>query len=188
MSRFTVSNLPLAGLKCITRQQLGDNRGFFSRLYCAEELSVAAGWNKPIVQINHTFTARCGTVRGLHYQVQPYTEMKLVNCIHGEIWDIAVDIRMDSLTFLQWHAECLSSTNGKAMLLPEGFAHGFQTLTDHCELLYLHTAAYTPQAEAGLRYNDPHIGIVWPLQITEISERDAHHPFVTKEFKKLQTL
>jgi dTDP-4-dehydrorhamnose 3,5-epimerase len=184
MSRFTVSNLPLSGIKCITRQQIGDHRGFFSRLYCAEELGMA-GWNKPIVQINHTFTARSGTVRGLHYQVQPHTEMKLISCIRGEIWDIAVDLRTDSPTFLQWHAEHLSSTNGKAMLLSEGFAHGFQALTDDCELLYLHTAAYTPQAEAGLRYNDPHIGIAWPLQITEISKRDDHHPFLTKEFKGL---
>ena len=187
MSRFIVSDLPLAGLKRITRQQRGDQRGFLSRLFCAEELAVA-GWRKSIAQINHTFTARRGTVRGLHYQMQPYPEMKLVSCIRGEVWDVAVDLRANSATFLQWQAEILSADNKHTLLIPEGFAHGFQTLTDDCELLYLHTAAYAPQAEAGLRFDDPLFGIAWPLSVTELSARDQAHPLMTADFNGIKTL
>src|SRR5690554_6695588 len=107
MSRFTVTNLPLAGLKRVQRQRLGDNRGFLARLFCAEELA-AAGWTQPIAQINHTFTAKQGTVRGMHFQRPPHAEMKLVSCIRGEVWDVAVDLRVGSPTFLHWHAERLS--------------------------------------------------------------------------------
>ncbi|MCI5192034.1 MAG: dTDP-4-dehydrorhamnose 3,5-epimerase [Candidatus Electrothrix sp. AU1_5] len=182
MNRFTVSNLPLVGLKCVMRQRLGDQRGFLSRLFCTEELA-AAGWKKPVAQINHTFTARCGTVRGLHYQLPPQAEMKLVSCICGEVWDVAVDLRADSSTFLQWYAEKLSAENGRGLLIPEGFAHGFQTLTDNCELLYLHTAVYTPQAEAGLRFDDLRLNISWPLAVTELSARDQAHPLLTETFR-----
>ncbi len=185
MSQLIVSDLPLAGLKCITRQRLGDQRGFLSRLFCAKELA-AAGWQKAVVQINHTLTARCGTVRGFHYQMSPHAEMKLVSCIRGEVWDVAVDLRTNSATFLQWQAETLSADNGKALLIPEGFAHGFQTLTDNCELLYLHTAAYAPQAEAGLRFDDPRLHIAWPLKITDLSGRDQAHPLLTDAFNGIQ--
>lgn len=187
MSRFIVSDLPLSGLKRVARQQLGDQRGFLSRLFCAEELA-AAGWQKPIVQINHTFTARRGTVRGLHYQMQPHTEMKLVSCIRGEIWDVAVDLRANSATFLQWQAEILSADNKHALLIPEGFAHGFQALSDDCELLYLHTAAYAPQTEAGLRFDDPQVNITWPLSVTELSARDQAHPLLTTSFNGVKML
>ncbi|MGR0481948.1 MAG: dTDP-4-dehydrorhamnose 3,5-epimerase [Candidatus Electronema sp. V4] len=187
MSRFLVSDLPTAGLKRITRQQLGDQRGFLSRLFCAEELATA-GWQKSIAQINHTFTARRGTVRGLHYQTPPCPEMKLVSCIRGEVWDVAVDLRANSATFLRWQAERLSADNKHALLIPEGFAHGFQALTDDCELLYLHTAAYAPQAEAGLRFDDPHLNITWPLAVTELSARDQAHPLLTADFNGIEIL
>ena len=185
MTRFTTTDLPLAGLKRIERRRLGDDRGFLSRLFCSDELAVA-GWQKSIAQINHTFTSQRGTVRGLHYQTPPHAEMKLVSCIRGEVWDIAIDLRSDSPTFLQWHAQILSEDNGHALLIPEGFAHGFQTLKDDCELLYLHTEVYAPQAEAALRFNDERLAIMWPLPVAEISLRDQGHPLLTSKFNGIK--
>ena len=181
MSRFDITDLPLPGLKLVERQLLGDSRGFLVRLFCAEELG-AAGWHKPIAQINHTFTARRGTVRGMHFQRPPESEMKLVSCIRGKVWDVAVDVRAGSKTFLHWHAEELSADNRHAMLIPEGFAHGFQALSDDVELLYCHSVAYSPEAEAGLNAKDPALSISWPLEITELSDRDAQHPMLDRQF------
>lgn len=186
MSRFTITDLPLAGLKLIARQRLGDARGFLSRLFCADELA-AAGWHKPIAQINHTRTALRGSIRGMHYQMPPHAEMKLVSCIRGEVWDVAVDLRANSPTFLQWHAQTLSADNGQAMLIPEGIAHGFQTITDDVEMLYLHSVAYTPAAEAALRFDDPCLGITWPLPMTEISARDQVHALLSPAFKGIHS-
>lgn len=182
MSRFAVTDLPLTGLKLVERQRLGDSRGFLSRLFCAEELA-AVDWRKPIAQINHTYTAKRGTVRGMHFQRQPHAEMKLVSCICGEVWDVAVDVRADSPTFLHWHAERLSADNGRALLIPEGFAHGFQALTDDVELLYCHSAAYNSSAEADLNPQDARLAINWPLPITELSARDAGHPLIENGFE-----
>lgn len=181
MSRFVIAESPLAGLKRVTRQRLGDSRGFLSRLFCREELA-GAGWQKPVAQINHTFTARQGTVRGLHFQRPPHSEMKLVSCIRGEVWDVAIDLRAGSPTFLHWHAEILSAGNNHALLIPEGFAHGFQTLSDDCELLYLHSAPHMPEAEAGVRHDDPRIGIAWPLQAAGLSARDLALPLLAPDF------
>lgn len=182
MSRFTILDTPIADLKIVERQQLGDSRGFLSRLFCAEEFT-AAGWHKPIAQINQTLTQKQGTIRGMHFQRPPYAEMKLVTCLRGAIWDVVVDLRAASPTFLQWHAEELSAANHRALLIPEGFAHGFQALSDDCELIYLHSRAYTPAAEAGLNPKDPMLSITWPLAITELSARDAQHPMVDHQFK-----
>lgn len=181
MSRFTHTELPLAGARLVTRQRIGDDRGFLARLFCAEELATA-GWTKAVEQINHTSTARRGTVRGMHYQQPPHAEMKLVTCLRGEVWDVAVDLRRGSPTFLQWHAEKLSADNGHALLIPEGFAHGFQTLTDGVELLYCHSARYTPGAEAGINARDPRLAIRWPLPIGQLSPRDAEHPMLDQGF------
>lgn len=185
MSRFSVTDLPLAGLKLVERQRIGDTRGFLSRLFCAEELA-AAGWIKPIAQINHTYTATQGTVRGMHFQRPPHAEMKLVSCIRGEIWDVAVDVRVGSPTFLHWYAERLSADNGRALLIPEGFAHGFQALTDGAELLYCHSAAYSAGAEAGLNPLDTRLAITWPLPITELSARDAARPLIETGLEGVQ--
>lgn len=182
MNRFTNIALPLAGLKLIERKRLGDNRGFLARLFCVEELSVA-GWHKPIKQINHTYTAQRGTVRGLHYQDYPFSEMKLVSCIRGEVWDVAVDLRAGSSTFLHWHAEVLSAENGRAMLIPEGFAHGFQALTNDVELIYCHSEAHRSASEAALNVTDPRLSIRWPITITELSIRDAKHSLLDEKFK-----
>lgn len=182
MTRFTVNELPLDGLRLIERQLLGDSRGFLSRLYCAHELA-AAGWQQPVAQINHTHTVKRGAVRGIHYQHKPYAEMKLVTCIQGEVWDVAVDLRAGSPTFLRWHAELLSAENKRALLIPEGFAHGFQALSNDAELLYCHSAVHSPRSEAGLNPKDPRLAITWPLEITEISTKDSQHKLLDPKFE-----
>jgi dTDP-4-dehydrorhamnose 3,5-epimerase len=182
MSRFDIAALPLTGLKRITRQRLGDARGFLARVFCAEELA-AVGWSRPIAQINHSNTAVCGTVRGMHYQKPPCAEAKLVSCLRGSVWDVAVDLRPGSPTFLYWHAETLSVDNGCAMLIPEGFAHGFQTLTDDVELLYCHSAPYASAHEGALNALDPRLAIAWPLPVRERSVRDQSHPLVGPAFE-----
>lgn len=176
-----IHDTPLAGLKRVRRHSRGDARGFLARLFDAEALR-AAGWDGAIAQVNHTHTAQAGTVRGMHYQLPPHAEIKLVSCIRGEVWDVAVDLRRGSPTFLQWHAERLSADNGCALLIPQGFAHGFQTLSDDVEMLYCHSAAYAPQAEAGLHFQDARLGIAWPLPPTLVSERDLNHPRLDAAF------
>lgn len=182
MTSFVITDLPLAGLKLVERRPLGDTRGFLARLFCAGDLA-AAGWSKPVAQINHTLTSRRGTVRGLHFQRTPHTEMKLVSCLRGEVWDVAVDLRPDSSTFLRWHAERLSAENHRALLIPEGFAHGFQALTDGVELLYCHSMPYAPDAEAGLNVLDQRLAITWPLVVAERSPRDGSLPDIDDSFE-----
>jgi dTDP-4-dehydrorhamnose 3,5-epimerase len=181
MTALAITNLPLSGLKRVQRRCSADSRGFFSRLFCATELA-AAGWHKRIEQLNHSYTAKRGTVRGLHYQTASHTEMKLVTCIAGAVWDVAVDLRFESKTFLHWHVEQLSADNRCAILIPEGFAHGFQALCDNVELLYCHSAAYHAPSEAGLHPSDPKLNINWPLAISELSARDAAHPLLDERF------
>ncbi len=181
MSRFEIADLPLAGLKRVERRPLADARGFLARLFCAGELA-AAGWTGPVAQINHTLTVSRGTLRGLHYQRPPHAEMKLVSCLRGEVWDVAVDLRPDSPTYLRWHAERLSADNHRALLIPEGFAHGFQALTDGVELLYCHSMPYAPDAEAGLNALDPRLAITWPLAVAERSARDGGLPDTDESF------
>ena len=185
MNRLTVTDLPLSGLKLIKRKQFADARGFLSRLFCSDELA-ASGWQKPISQINHSLTSQCGTIRGLHYQNPPHTEMKLVTCIRGKVWDVAVDLRSNSESFLKWHAEILSAENGYAMLIPEGFAHGFQSLDNDVELIYLHSEVYAPKSESALRFDDQVLNIKWPLTVTDISERDLTHSLITSKFNGIQ--
>lgn len=181
MSRFTQDLTPLAGLMCLTRQVLGDSRGFFSRLFCGKELAPYLN-GREVEQINFTFTAGRGVVRGMHFQYPPHAEMKIVSCLRGEIWDVAVDLRFDSPTFLQWHAETLSAENGKSLLIPEGFAHGFQTLSSEVELHYCHTASYSPEFEGALHSEDVRLAIPWPLPITSMSDRDRNHPLLDNTF------
>ena len=184
MSRFTLCDTPLSGLKIIERQALGDPRGFLSRLFCAEELG-QAGWHGPIAQINHTCTALRGTVRGLHCQRPPHGEIKLVSCLRGEVFDVAVDLRRASPTFLHWHGEILSAANHRALLIPHGFAHGFQALCDEVELLYCHSAPHFPDAEFGLFPQDARLAIDWPLPVTGMSARDTAHARIDDHFEGL---
>ena len=182
MSRFDFIQTPLLGLRVVQRKAIEDHRGFLSRFYCADEFCEVDSTFK-IFQINQSFTRNIGAVRGLHFQNPPHAEIKMVSCVKGEIYDVAVDLRRDSPTFLHWHGEILSATNRKSLLIPEGFAHGFQALSGDCELIYLHTAAYHPEAEGGLNVADPRINIEWPLPINELSERDRNHLFINSDFQ-----
>jgi len=181
MSRYVLKQTPIAGLLVIQRQPIGDERGSLERMFCSEELQSIIGSRK-IVQINHTKTTKKGTVRGMHFQYPPHAEMKLVSCLRGEVFDVVVDLREGSPTFLHWHAELLSEKNHNTFAIPEGFAHGFQTLTDDCELLYFHTAAYQPEAESGLNATDERLDLKWPLPIAELSMRDQQHPALADDF------
>ena len=158
-----------------------DPRGSLQRLYSESELAPALG-ERRIAQINHTCTRAAGTVRGLHLQRAPHAETKFIRCLRGRVWDVAVDLRRGSPTFLQWHAEELDAAHARMMVIPEGCAHGFQVLEADSELLYLHTASYAPSAEAGFSCTDPRLAIRWPLPVTGLSERDAGHPLLPPDF------
>jgi dTDP-4-dehydrorhamnose 3,5-epimerase len=181
-SRFDIQATRLPGLQVVVRKPLGDGRGYLERMFCVDELGDVFGGRR-VVQINHTLTQNKGTVRGMHFQYAPHAEMKFVSCLRGSVFDVAVDLRKGSPTFLQWHAELLSDDNFKTLTIPEGFAHGFQTLTDDCEMLYLHTAAYALDAEAGLNPRDAKLAITWPLPIAGISPRDAAHAPIVDAFE-----
>lgn len=177
MGRFTLHDTPLGGLKLVERQRAGDERGWFSRFFCREELA-QFGTGGTIAQINQTLTHSTGTVRGLHFQRPPYSETKLVSCIRGEVFDVAVDLRPASPTFLKWYGAVLSADNGCALMIPAGFAHGFQTLVADCELLYLHDVPYAPGAEGGVNALDPTLAISWPLPVALLSDRDRTLPSI----------
>jgi dTDP-4-dehydrorhamnose 3,5-epimerase len=180
--RFEPSRLQ--GLLLAQLEPRGDNRGSFARLYCEREMA-AAGITTPIVQINHSYTRSCGTIRGLHFQHPPAAETKMIRCLRGAVWDVAVDLRAGSPTFCQWQAFELRADQQHMVIIPEGFAHGFQTLSDDAELLYLHTACYAPDQEAGFSCVDPRLSIQWPLPMTEQSVRDAALPNMPATFSGL---
>ncbi|SCY87124.1 dTDP-4-dehydrorhamnose 3,5-epimerase [Desulfoluna spongiiphila] len=174
--------LGLAGAYIIQPEPHGDKRGKFARLVCMDELK-KIGHSKEITQVNYSLTRKKGTVRGMHFQYAPAKEIKMVKCSRGAVFDVIVDLRKDSPTLLQWHGTVLSAQNMKMMYVPEGFAHGFQTLEDDCELLYFHTEYYSPEHEGAFRYDDPLMGIDWPEEITEISQRDNLHPLLQEGFR-----
>ncbi len=182
--RFAIQPTPLNGLKLLKRKPRHDVRGYFERLYCQDELGPLFG-SDAIVQINHTLTRKAGTLRGMHFQYPPYTEGKLVSCLRGEVFDVALDLRYGSPTFMQWHGEVLSEGNHHSLFIPPGFAHGFQSLCDDCELLYLHSNTYHPEAEGAINAIDPSAAIDWPLPIGERSERDTALPLLSDGFKGL---
>lgn len=177
---FIETSLP--GSYLVELKPLGDDRGWFARTFCKNEFK-KIGHDNEWVQMNHSFTSSAGTVRGMHFQIHPHQEIKMVRCISGAIFDVIVDIRKDSPHFLKWFGAELSAANKKMMYIPEGFAHGFQTLTENCELIYHHSAFYEPTAEGGLNIKDPLININWPKEITVISNRDQSHEFITENFK-----
>jgi len=172
----------LSGVFVIGTSLISDHRGAFSRLFCRKELAAVIGVDN-IMQINHSQTKAVGAIRGLHYQNPPYAEKKFIRCIKGRIWDVVVDLRKGSSTFLQWHAEELTPENAKMMVVPEGCAHGFQVLEEDSELLYLHTAVYVPESEGGVLYNEPKINIPWPLIMTDLSLRDTGHKSLPVDYK-----
>lgn len=181
MAYLSFQETPLAGLKVVQRAPIEDPRGFFSRLFCREEMR-NAGLDMAVVQVNHSLSRKIGTVRGLHFQFPPHMESKFVSCIRGAVFDVAVDIRQGSPTFLQWHGEVLSASNKRSLCVPEGFAHGFQALEPDSEILYLVSASYHPQAEGALNPHDPAVAIRWPLETTEISDKDRNRPHLTAAF------
>tara|TARA_R110002020_G_scaffold18929_11_gene65370 strand:+ start:2348 stop:2893 length:546 start_codon:yes stop_codon:yes gene_type:complete len=161
----------------VTRTPRLDDRGAFARIFCAETLA-EIGWPGPVAQINHSRTTRRGTVRGLHYQTPPHAEAKLVVCIRGAVLDVAVDVRAGSPTRYAHAVAELSAETATAMYVPEGFAHGFQALSDDVELIYVHSAPYAAEVEAGLRHDDPALAIAWPLPVGGLSARDAAFPLI----------
>lgn len=172
----------LKGSFVITTEPIGDNRGSFSRLFCEKEFE-EIGLKKKIVQINNSFNKQKGAVRGLHYQKPPFSEIKIIKCIKGSVMDFIVDIRKNSNTLLQWTSVELSSNNNKMIYIPEGFAHGFQTLEDNTELLYFHTEFYNKESEGALNIFDNKIGINLPIEVSEISEKDKMHELISDKFK-----
>ncbi len=169
---FRETKLP--GAFVIELQKYEDERGFFARSWCQAEFE-ARGLNPRTVQCNISFNKLKGTLRGMHYQIAPCAEAKLVRCTRGAICDVIIDLRRESLTYKQHVSEVLSSNNYKALFIPEGFAHGFQTLEDNCEVFYQMSAFYSPEHQRGIRYNDPAFKINWPIKATVISDRDSNY-------------
>lgn len=167
------------GACLIEPEPIKDTRGFFSRVYCEDEL-IAHGLSPVGVQCNNSYNYKKGTLRGMHYQLEPYQEDKLVRCTRGKIWDVFVDLRKDSNTYCTYLGFELSADNRFMLYIPKGFAHGYQTLEDETEVFYQVSQKYTKGAEQGVRFNDKAFGILWPVKITEISDRDLSHP----DFKK----
>ena len=164
-----------------------DERGWFVRTFCKDEFS-QIGHTKEWVQMNHSFTNDAGTVRGMHFQEPPFSEIKLIRCIAGKVFDVIIDLRRNSETFLKWFGVELSAENKRMIYIPEGFAHGFQTFTDSCQLIYNHSQYYKPGVEGGIKYDDKMIEINWPAVVKNVSERDQNHPFLDKQFDGLNIL
>jgi dTDP-4-dehydrorhamnose 3,5-epimerase len=177
MSIESLTALPIAGAFVAQSAPRADTRGSFMRLFCGHELADAHG-AREIVQINLSHTVEPGTVRGLHFQAAGAADGKWVRCLDGAVWDVIVDLRRDSATYLQWQAVDLSASNHRAVFIPEGCAHGFQCIERDSRLLYLHTAYYNPEAERGVAFNDARLAIQWPLAVTVMSDRDRALPTV----------
>jgi len=172
---------PLKGSFIIGLEPFSDERGWFARTFCKNEFE-QIGHDKEWVQLNHSVTYKKGSIRGMHFQYPPHSEIKMVRCTSGAIYDVIIDLRNGSPSFLRWFGAELSAANKQMLYIPEGFAHGFQTLEENCELIYHHTSFYTPGAEGGIRYDDPQVGINWKLPVTDISERDKNHPALNGTF------
>ena len=177
MKRFEIVSTNFDEIICLRRKVFYDERGYFSRLFSKEELA-DLGWDSSVSQINISKTRKAGTVRGLHYQKAPGDEKKLVTCIAGQIQDFIVDVRPDSKRYLNTFTLTLSEENNISVVIPEGFAHGFQSLTNDAIIIYAHSASYNPDYEMGLNILDPIIGINLPLPVVEISSRDKNHPLL----------
>lgn len=183
---MNLKETPLAGVFVADTSRTADARGSLMRLFCERELGPALQQRR-IVQVNHTVTRHAGAVRGLHWQIAPYAEMKLVRCMRGRVWDVAVDLRAGSPTLFGWHAEELSAENNRMMVIPEGCAHGFQALEPDSEMLYLHTAPYAPSCEGGALHSDARLAIRWPLPVTDLSERDRSHRPIDAAYRGMST-
>lgn len=170
-----ITATPLGGTYEIEMDKKGDERGFFARLFCSREWKLA-GLDSTIAQINNSLSTETGTLRGLHYQLPPAAETKIVRCIQGSLWDVCLDLRKESLTYLQWYAVLLTAQNRKMLYIPKGCAHGFITLEPNTEILYLVSSFYSPEHERAVRWDDPAFNITWPILPTTLSERDRNLP------------
>ncbi len=179
-----IINTDINDLFILKSEPLIDNRGYFERLFCMNELKELLNDNS-IVQVNHSFTKKKGAIRGMHFQMPPKAEIKIVKCLKGSVYDVAVDLRNNSSTFLKWYSEVLTPENGLMMLIPKGFAHGFQTLEKNTELLYFHTEFYNKEFESGIRFNDLALKINWKLSVSEISDRDKSFKIIENSFAGL---
>lgn len=168
---------PLKGAYIVETKPYTDDRGLFARTFCKNEFQ-QIGHTKEFVQFNHSVTTHKGSIRGMHYQLPPFSEIKLIRCIRGKVFDVIIDIRQGSPTFLKHFSIELSEENRLSLYIPEGFAHGFQTLEDNAQLIYHHTSFYQPGYEGGIRFSDPVVSINWPLQVTRISEKDSNYEFL----------
>lgn len=179
MAPMILAPVSIAGIYVIEPERNTDERGYFARTYASAEFA-ASGLNPAVAECSTSFNARAGTLRGMHYQADPHGEAKLVRCTRGAIYDVALDLRRSSHTYLRWHAIELNEENGRALFIPEGCAHGFQTARDRSEVLYQISMPYAPGAARGVRWNDPTFGIAWPEPPDNgertISERDASYP------------
>ena len=167
----------ISAVKIITPVPFVDERGSFARIFCVRELAEALN-GKNIEQINYSSTKIKGSIRGMHFQKPPHSEIKIVRCTKGSIFDVAVDLRKDSPTFLKWHGEVLSEQNGKMLLVPEGFAHGFQTLENNVEMIYSITASYHKESEGSIRFDEPLVNIEWKLPPAVLSQKDLAVAFL----------
>ncbi|WP_419756489.1 dTDP-4-dehydrorhamnose 3,5-epimerase [Brevundimonas sp.] len=177
---------PLESARLIELEKRGDDRGFFARAFCEKEFE-ADGLVPRFVQVNNSLSAKKGTLRGMHYQMAPHGEVKIVRCIRGALWDAILDLRPQSPTYKKWFGAELSAENRLAMYVPRGFAHAILTLTDDAEALYLVSDFYAPTHERGIRWNDPEFKIEWPTEPTEISEKDAAWPDFDPEFHGVES-
>ncbi len=168
---------PVEDVRIIDLERRGDDRGFFARAFCREEFA-EAGIEPHVEQANLSFNDKAGTLRGMHLQVAPHPETKLIRCTRGAIVDIIVDLRVDSPTYLKHVSVELTAENRRALFVPAYFAHGYQTLTDDTEVMYLVSGAYAPGFERGLRHDDPALGLQWPVPVAEISEKDSSWPLL----------
>lgn len=178
---FKIKKSFIDGVYCIKRDFFEDKRGKFARLFCQNELGSFLKERK-IVQINYSKSSVRGTLRGLHYQCNNHKEMKIIQCLRGSVFDVVVDIRKNSPTFMKWDFLELSDKNDLMFVIPEGCAHGFQTLEDNTELLYFHTEYYKPEEEKGIKFDDPLVAIDWPLEPICISSKDSKIPFLDTNF------
>jgi len=183
MSIFECRSTFIAGVVILERQVSADSRGQFSKLFCSRELNEQIG-NANIEQINHSFTLAKGTVRGMHYQLPPYSEFKIIACLRGKVFDVALDLRPESPTFARTVSIELDADDNASLIIPEGVAHGFQALEDNCELLYAHTQTHKPEVDSGINALDPDIAIRWPLPVTNLSERDKQLPYLNEIYRK----
>ena len=172
---------PIEGVFELLCPPFMDTRGAFLNVFRAHEQEYLRSWaDRGIAQVNFSRTDVVGTIRGLHLQLNPHSEAKLVRCLKGKVWDVAVDLRSDSSTYGQWHGVELTPESSNALLVPEGCAHGFQVLDPESELLYLHSGAWVSSVDRGVRWDDPQLAISWPLPPTELSERDRCLPLLSE--------